>query len=469
MDMRNENLLNEGETLQTEIMTTVFDESAQNTQNALSVLDNFNFFPERVYEDIPILVKQLKLTPNSHDSDISLLSLLTSIGSCLPNVYSYYGDKQYPNLYTFIVAPAASNKRNVEFGMPIVRAVHNYFDRRYRNAIMAYKKLGSTPSTLPPSRQIKLLPAATTSSSLVDKLIENNHSLIILETEADTLTTQINNPFGQFSDLLRKAFANETISKSTKIDQRLDYIYDPKLSVLLAGTPNQVNSLIKSTENGLFSRFCFLNKPGYEKWKPALFKENPSSKKEEMAELINFIIKLHELLFEKDNFIQINFTDKQAELFNEEMAILHDSHINHRTDILASIKRLGMIHSRLSTILTVVRFHEEIISSNELLENSNYLIHLECTDSDFNVSFDIVKTLVNHALEVLNSYGTVKVKFKTIKETIFYEQLPEEFRTEYAIENSNGYEKSGVDKVLKKWKEKGIIQTISHGLHKKLV
>ena len=57
--------------------------------------------------------------------------------------------------------------------------------------------------------------------------------------------------------MLRKAFHHEPISYSRKTNKEWVEIKKPRLSVALAGTPGQVENLIKSAEDGLFSRFIF--------------------------------------------------------------------------------------------------------------------------------------------------------------------------------------------------------------------
>src|SRR5690606_32372956 len=63
--------------------------------------------------------------------------------------------------------------------------------------------------------------------------------------------------WGSYSDLLRKAFHHEQVSYSRKTGKEWIEIKKPRLSVALAGTPGQVEGLIRSAEDGLFSRFLF--------------------------------------------------------------------------------------------------------------------------------------------------------------------------------------------------------------------
>ena len=83
----------------------------------------------------------------------------------------------------------------------------------------------------------------------------SEHGLLIMESEADTLSNMLNNDWSNYSDVLRKAFHHEPISISRKIEKIFEEINQPKLSMVISGTPNQLQPLIKSKDNGLFSRF----------------------------------------------------------------------------------------------------------------------------------------------------------------------------------------------------------------------
>ena len=82
----------------------------------------------------------------------------------------------------------------------------------------------------------------------------------ICETEADTLSSTLQQEWGQFSDLMRKAFQHEPITFSRLGEKsmiKLEEIPCPRLSICLSGTPNQIHGLIKGIEDGMFSRIMF--------------------------------------------------------------------------------------------------------------------------------------------------------------------------------------------------------------------
>ena len=88
-------------------------------------------------------------------------------------------------------------------------------------------------------------------------LSDNDGIGLLFETEGDTLSQTLKSEHGNYSDLLRKAFHHEMISMSRRKDREYVEIDNPRLSVVLAGTPEQVRRLIPDAENGLLSRFIF--------------------------------------------------------------------------------------------------------------------------------------------------------------------------------------------------------------------
>lgn len=374
----------------------------ENVHNVQSVpLDeDFYLLPNSVYENLPDLLKPYFNSDLKYVNDIALLSLITSLSACMPNVFGYYNqEKQYTNFYTFIVSPPANNKRMVEIGLPIVMSIHKRLYNESSLLRKLYKK--EEKSQDKPPLKIKYLPASTTSSKLVRHLFDNEMSLIIADTEADTLTNQLKSPHGNFSDLLRKIFGNETISKSTLIDDRFEIVENPKLSILLSGTPNQVVSLINSTEDGLFSRFCFLNHNKYEKWKAAEHNTH-SLNKEYLDELTDKITDLYFKLTELDNAIEVNFSENQTTHLNLEISKIHDCYLIDRPDTIATIRRMAMIHCRICLILTVLSNMETIREMDSFLETNGIKINLDCTNLNFQLALDIIKVLINHAISVID-------------------------------------------------------------------
>ena len=118
-----------------------------------------------------------------------------------------------------------------------------------------------------------------TSSAMIYKHLQfNEGSGCLSETETDTLTNALKQEWGGFSDVLRKAFHHETISLSRRTDLEYTKIEEPKFSLSITGTPDQVKSILSSTQNGLASRFMFYSFNTPPKWRTTFTQNIKQSK-----------------------------------------------------------------------------------------------------------------------------------------------------------------------------------------------
>lgn len=146
------------------------------------------------------------------------------------------------------------------------------------------KKSVAMPMPKEPPYRSMLIPANCSSTAIYQALHDNHDQGITFETEADSLANTLKSDYGNFSDGLRKGFHHEDITYRRRKENEHVEIHNPKWTVYLTGTPGQVNNLIPSPENGLFSRFLFmkvdipakgttcsarLSAPSTRKWKPS--------------------------------------------------------------------------------------------------------------------------------------------------------------------------------------------------------
>ena len=106
-----------------------------------------------------------------------------------------------------------------------------------------------------PVFKMVFIPANCSCSRMIEHLLNNNGNGIICETEADTMSGNKKQDWGDYSPILRAAFHHEKISYSRKTNDEYIEIKEPKIAVVLSGTPAQAQRLLASAEDGLFSRF----------------------------------------------------------------------------------------------------------------------------------------------------------------------------------------------------------------------
>jgi len=161
---------------------------------------------EAIYDSLP---EQLKLATSnftSRERDIVLLSSLAVISALLPNVYGIYSRKRvYPNLYLLIIAPPASGKGAMDFSRGWAERIHQKTLDVSRKKIDEYQKSNGKEKRGSPPLEIKIIPANISSAEIYSMIKNGHHGVVMIESEADTLSNMLNQDWGNFSDVMRKA------------------------------------------------------------------------------------------------------------------------------------------------------------------------------------------------------------------------------------------------------------------------
>jgi len=228
-------------------------------------------FGADVYEALPDYLRRCCQPFDGHEKAVMLLGCLAVLSGCFPGVGGTYNRKAHGlNLYVFVLAPAASGKGTLAWAQYLARLWHKRLIAESAAALADYeaeqnahkaagKGKGNHPAPPPaaPPRRMLFLPGNTTAAAMLGHLSENDGRGIIFETEADTLSGALGADFGNFSDVLRKAFHHEPVSALRKTDRQHLDLERPALSIALTGTPGQLPRLLPTAEDGLVSRILF--------------------------------------------------------------------------------------------------------------------------------------------------------------------------------------------------------------------
>ena len=230
--------------------------------------------PDHLFESLPDILKDgTKAFTERRKRDVFFTTALCIISGCLPKVKGIYSHETiYPHLFCFIIAPPASGKGVLKNAKRLGDMIHQAkreeskkmqeqydLDNEEYKTYMRSKKKDAPKMEKPQEPQSKLLfiPADCSQAMMIQLLNENDGQGIICETEADAMGNAQKQDWGSYSHVMRGAFHHEKISVARKTNKELLEIDEPRLAVVLSGTPNQVPKLIASAEDGLFSRFMF--------------------------------------------------------------------------------------------------------------------------------------------------------------------------------------------------------------------
>lgn len=415
---------------------------------------------EGVYNRLPKELQNLTQNFEGRERDIVLISSLVVLSNCFPNIYGIYdGDRVYPQLYGVIVAPAASGKGVMNYSRIIIEKIHKKIFQEslieFRENQKSSRKSGNFEST---EMRVKILPANISTSEMYSYLGSSNHGLIIIESEADTMSNMLKNDWSNYSDVLRKAFHHEPVSISRKMDKVFENIDEPKLAMLVSGTPDQLQPLIKSKENGLFSRFIVYNFDEISPFKN-VFDRNKRNNKAAFENFGEVIYNTYERLAEMESLIEFSFTENQESKFIELIKPIRNDIIeNHAEGFISNVHRHGLIFYRLAMILAIIRN----------LDNIHVNRNLVCSNVDFMLAYHLMTTLLRHSQF---TYNTIDNGDLSIQDEELLDKMNDVFSREKLINEGKkmNIPIRTIDDKISQWKRKRIIKKIDRSSYKKTI
>ena len=345
-------------------------------------------FPECVFDHLPSFLNEVVNNSISlDDRDTILIGAIVCLSVCFHNICGVYDERiVYPNLYLFVVADAGMGKGALtlcrELVAPINRNLHELskqLEQEYKEAMNAYikgkKDGGMTMPTEPPMRML-VIPANSSASSFLKILGDNDGIGLLFESEGDTLSQTLKSDYGNYSDVLRKAFHHELVSLSRRKDREYCEVSNPRVSVALAGTPEQVRKLIPDAENGLMSRFCFYIIRFKRGIRNVFATNDISQSKNAMFKLLgDKFCHLHEEFVRQGNY-SFSLPSDLQEHFIEYLSRVNEECCDEVDNKMQGVvRRMGLIAYRIMMVLTAVRHLEnmthESSSSNKYYERIN--------------------------------------------------------------------------------------------------
>ena len=427
------------------------------------------FIPEHIFDTLPNTLKEACNVFKGRERDVFLTAALSVTSGGLHNVYGLYGnEKVYSNLYSFIIAPPASGKGTMKYAKQLGDCYHEFLFNQRMEEIEVYKrekrsfdlKLKKAKSDKdiealvePEQPKLKMffIPGDTSSAMIVKHLKDNDGMGCICETEADTLTNALKQDWGGFSDTLRKGFQAEVITKSRITNLEYSEIKEPKFSVAITGTPNQLGSLITSVQDGLFSRFLFYSFISNPVWKKtytsAVSRSNKEIFEHYSAELCD--------RFKSDVTQKFIMTEEQGRkldsIFSE--ALGHNAAL-YNEEVSGVVFRLGLMSFKIAMVLSAIRSDDaEII----------------CSDEDFNTAMCLVKEVyMNHSINLLNRLNKNPSSLNTNQTTLLaWIKTQDSFkRSEIAeISLSLGIKDRTLTSILMRFINLNLIKKMSHGVY----
>ena len=424
--------------------------------------------PTTVYNNIPTFLQQVvKPSDSNEERDILLLGALTAFSACFPKLFGVYDQRKvFSNLYLFVTAPASAGKGRLNQIKNLVNPVHKEkreqsktLKQQHQVEMATYNMNKGKSETMekpskPPERML-FIPANNSVTGVYQLISDNEGRGLIFETEGDTLAQAFKSDYGNYSDGFRKAFHHETISYYRRTDREYVDIERPCLSTVLSGTPKQIQALVPSAENGLFSRFMFYYMNIKPTWKNVFQTDTTNGLDEYYDQLGKEFFGLYKTLKNNPD-IEVRLTTEQQQKFNVFFEKLQTKYLNLQPDdYIATVRRLGLIAFRIIMLFSVFR----------IMEDGDVNQVRYCEDIDFENTLEMISVLVKHSSKVFNDLPIEQKQVKRAnRKERFLEELPYQFsRQDYLnIADKNKIPHKTAEGYITKFVEAGLIHREAH-------
>ncbi len=403
-------------------------------------------FPERVFCNLPPFLAEVVANSISEDDrNTVLIGAIATLSVCFYNLSGVYDERiVYPNLYLFVAAEAGMGKGSLTLCYELVASINRNLreltrlqEQEYKAAVAEYAKGkksadGETPTE--PKQRMLVVPANSSASSFLKILNDNNGILLLFETEGDTLSQTLRSEHGNYSDALRKGYHHEPIKMTRRKDREFNDIENPRISVVLAGTPEQVHRLIPSSEDGLLSRFCIYNIPFKRGIRNVFATCDISQSKnakfrilgDRFQHLQESFMRQGQYTFYVPSHLQMQFVNFLRQV-NEECCDEVDNNMQ------GIVRRLGLMAYRIMMVLTAIRTLS--LEMYKLKPSADGTIHLHCQDCDYATAMDISTTLLYHSVFIYRKLAGIEQRQSTertekgvaARRNAFFDLLPQSF------------------------------------------
>ena len=355
--------------------------------------------PDYIYSALPANMRELcSHHREGYSKDVYLIGLLTTLSSCFHKMKTYWDGKPvYSNLFSCVLAPAASGKSIMTKSVCLTNDLDRYISERSLGNILSMQSKDNNDSIPQPAGL--LISGNTTQSALLRSLHVNGGVGLIFEEELDTLGLTGKSEYKTNSYMYRDVFHHAAISSNTKTHGQVK-ISQPKVSLGVSGTPGQVRGLVKSIEDGLFSRFIFYQYSPVLEFTPMFSAPETIENMERLCDTLSGRILENHKVMEgiKSNRLIMSFDDDQAKVMKEHftkmlVSLASGANKGLEQSLGASLKRLAVICIKICMVLYCMR---------NLGTIKPKLMHF-CEEEDFDTALTLCEIFMNHAVDVAHS------------------------------------------------------------------
>jgi hypothetical protein len=354
--------------------------------------------PPEAYEHLPDTLREItECLEVGHERDTFLTGVLPVCAGAMPNVLIRYGGQWLSlNHYTAVIAPAGAGKGKFRIAKQCGKELDERVYNNSRRQIQLWEQRQESEEEeggSRPQEKTLFLPGDTSASEMKHMLQANQHS-VMFETEFKTVGMALSQDWGQFRDVMLKAFHNESVTVARRKDDILR-IGHPAMSAALSGTPSTFREVIEDVEDGLFSRFCFYTFDAETEWVPQFSDDTDWELEEATDEAASRLDNIHQTLTQRDEPLYVTFPNSVQEKHTHACrTVLEALKAQNVPQCLhPNVKRAGLNALRFGSIFALLRLDER---ATDLSEPKSVAI----SEADLRGGLYLAFSYLSHALQV---------------------------------------------------------------------
>lgn len=429
-----------------------------------------NRFNYSIYKKSPKVLQDLvELVEQPEEKEVVYFSALILLGTLFPNrCFKYFNNTYHPMLYGYILGEAASFKGKAKIVRQAMRPYQQRIDELHRerneekNRMIAENKNAGKgqKQQIPKIPDLNFFFDGNTSSAAMLKAMQDSPVLCLFETEGDTITKTWKTDWGNYSDILRKAFEHEqlfSMKKSTGEENLVRIrIEHPKLAVLVSSTENQMRKVLNAdeTENGLMSRFLFYVVQNDKQWHNGFESNTDVDIESILTKRLSPEIWLN---FTTSANQYYSISNEAQEMHQRYFQQVNDSWPSELYDIIAIVKRAGATTIRLALLLEELKNLDGVKNGVTV---ARHVINVECMQ----LAIDIMQILLQHLFVAWQ----ITYKSEDFKETnVQTADIREQIEKILTKDPNRGFKSIAKELHIGEQQARGVVKKIKEGDKKK--
>ena len=466
--------------------------------------------PDTMWQSLPQIISEpLSLYDDADIRTMLLMAMMPTLGSAMSNVRVRHNQRLYSlGMMNICVGPSASGKGSVGNVAGLVDGINEIICRESAQAMADYRKRHKRYDRLnkqlnfaaksditrfidindiaeevdepqEPMRRMHKLPSKTTAANYYRLLYANGRNISYLHIpELAEMSAANRGSFGDFMYILLAAQNEESLHTARKTDDEDYHIEHTRLAMVATGTMSSVREFIPNLEDGLSTRFLYHNLPAKDTVRGEMDEAMAEAFRDVYTHYRGQLTEIWQALRPFDDkpdeeLPRLILSDDQRKYIDEyyQQLFTFVSLALPGRDLRAPILRSRLNLYRMLMIISVLRRHEELGTTEGLFDDTHFTIAE--ADLHWGLAYIFYTIMQTSAIydRLRREEKEEPKRTRNISALAFMQLLPHSFTTAVAIKQGEeiGIKERAVGHHLRTLCGKGYIERIRQGVYRKIV